>query len=178
MPPQLSKKRASKAEEYNSDDGFVEDAPKSNKRAKTSQPISKDKQLDDDGNPYWELSGKRRVTLSEFKKMHLINVREYYEKDGKMLPGKKGISLSLEQFSAFLEVLPEIEAALKSKGQELPRPNYASEGPSIAAESEQEEFETETADVEPETKTDTSSNKLDKFKYGKKNHEATSDEED
>ncbi|CAD0041134.1 PC4-domain-containing protein [Aureobasidium pullulans] len=178
MPPQLSKKRASKADEYNSDDGFVEDAPKSNKRAKTSQPISKDKQLDDDGNPYWELSGKRRVTLSEFKKMHLINVREYYEKDGKMLPGKKGISLSLEQFSAFLEVLPEIEAALKSKDQELPRPNYTSEGPSIAAESEQEEFETETADVEPETKTDTSSNKLDKFKYGKKNHEATSDEED
>ncbi|CAD0018791.1 unnamed protein product [Aureobasidium pullulans] len=198
MPPQLSKKRASKADEYNSDDGFVEDAPKSNKRAKTSQPISKDKQLDDDGNPYWELSGKRRVTLSEFKKMHLvstfpllencdksnphahlqINIREYYEKDGKMLPGKKGISLSLEQFSAFLEVLPEIEAALKSKDQELPRPNYTSEGPSIAAESEQEEFETETADVEPETKTDTSSNKLDKFKYGKKNHEATSDEED
>lgn len=84
----------------------------------------------------------------------------------------------MEQFSALLEVLPEIEAALKSKGQELPRPNYASEGPSIAAESEQEEFETKTADVELETKTDTSSNKLDKFKYGKKNHEATSDEED
>ena len=55
MPPQLSKKRASKADDYNSDDGFVEDAPKSNKRAKTSQPISKDKQLDDDGNPYWEV---------------------------------------------------------------------------------------------------------------------------
>ena len=55
MPPQLSKKRASKADEYNSDDGFVEGAPKSNKRAKTSQPISKDKQLDDDGNPYWEV---------------------------------------------------------------------------------------------------------------------------
>jgi hypothetical protein len=54
MPPK-SKKRANKAEDYGSDGGFVEDAPKS-KRTKTStQPISKDKQLDDEGNPYWEV---------------------------------------------------------------------------------------------------------------------------
>lgn len=51
MPPK-SKKRASKADDYDSDGGFVEDAPQS-KRAKTA--ISKDKQVDDDGNPYWEV---------------------------------------------------------------------------------------------------------------------------
>lgn len=36
-----------------------------------------------------QLSNKRRVGVSQFKSMCLINIREYYEKDGKMLPGKK-----------------------------------------------------------------------------------------
>jgi len=36
-------------------------------------------------------SGKtpRRVELSEFKNNKLINIREFYEKDEKYLPGKK-----------------------------------------------------------------------------------------
>ncbi|KAI4728235.1 PC4-domain-containing protein [Aureobasidium sp. EXF-10728] len=180
MPPK-TKKRASKADGYDSDGGFVEDGPQS-KRAKTA--ISKDKQVDEDGNPYWELSGKRRVGLSEYKNMHLINIREYYEKDGKTLPGRKGISLSLEQFSAFLGILPEIEAALKSQGQELPRPNYGEEDDLKASSStktpkvEQASAEPEPLDDEPETNTAPSTSKLDRFKYEKKNHEATSDEDD
>ncbi|KAI5194888.1 PC4-domain-containing protein [Aureobasidium subglaciale] len=176
MPPK-SKKRASKADDYDSDGGFVEDAPQS-KRTKKGQPISEDKQVDEDGNPYWELSGKRRVTLSEFKKVHLINIREYYEKDGQMLPGKKGISMTIEQFSALLEVLPEVEEALKEKGQELPRPNYSLEAASQEPASEPDEVEIEPGNFKAEAESIPSSSKLDKFKYGKKNHEATSDEED
>jgi hypothetical protein len=61
MPPK-SKKRANKADDYDSDGGFVEDAPQSNKRAKTA--ISKDKQEDEDGNPYWE------VGLSKYLDYH------------------------------------------------------------------------------------------------------------
>ncbi|KAI4833737.1 PC4-domain-containing protein [Aureobasidium sp. EXF-8845] len=183
MPPK-SKKRANKADVYDSDGGFVEDAPQSNKRAKTA--ISKDKQEDEDGNPYWELSGKRRVTLSEYKKVHLINIREYYEKDGKTLPGRKGISLSLEQFSAFLEILPEVEAALRSQGQELPRPNYAHDDDTKVSSSaklpksepEESEPEPEPAVDKPDMNTAPSTSKLDRFKYERKNHEATSDEED
>lgn len=38
---------------------------------------------------YFQLSNKRRVGVSQFRKACLINIREYYEKDGKMLPGKK-----------------------------------------------------------------------------------------
>ena len=52
MPPK-SKKRANKADDYDADGGFVEDAPQS-KRAKTA--ISKDKQVDENDNPYWEVS--------------------------------------------------------------------------------------------------------------------------
>lgn len=48
-----------------------------------------------------QLSGKRRVQISEFKGTTMVGVREYYEKDGKTLPGKKvsglGLSLILEQ---------------------------------------------------------------------------------
>lgn len=76
-----------------------------------------------------------------------------------------------------------MEAALKSQGQELPRPNYGDEDVARASSSartlkpEQDEAELEPAFDEPETNT-TSTSKLDRFKYEKKNHEATSDEED
>jgi hypothetical protein len=36
-----------------------------------------------------QLSNKRRIGVSQFKKMSFINIREYYDKDGKTLPGKK-----------------------------------------------------------------------------------------
>jgi hypothetical protein len=79
-------------EEYDSDDGFVEDAPASKRRKaepKAKKELKSGVQKDDDGNEYWELSGKRRVQISDFKNMTMVNIREYYEKDGKMLPGKK-----------------------------------------------------------------------------------------
>lgn len=36
-----------------------------------------------------QLPGKKRVTVSEFKGKMLVSVREFYEKEGQMLPGKK-----------------------------------------------------------------------------------------
>ena len=57
MPPKYKpRKRAAETEEYGSDGGFVEDAPKS-KRSKTSKASpSKDTKKDDDGNDFWEVS--------------------------------------------------------------------------------------------------------------------------
>ena len=59
MAKSLSRKRA---EDYDSDDGFVEDAPKSKKQkgeAQQKKTVSGETQTDDDGNPYWEVSGHR-----------------------------------------------------------------------------------------------------------------------
>lgn len=75
-------------------DDFVvsddEDTPpaKKGKAAPTFEPSTAVK-TDDNGDKYWELSGLRRVTISDFKKNSMVSIREYYEKDGKHLPGKK-----------------------------------------------------------------------------------------
>ncbi|KAG0632797.1 putative RNA polymerase II transcriptional coactivator [Tuber brumale] len=127
MPPKGKKRQA---EKYKSDYGFVEDAAPSSKRSKVE--IGK-KALDNDGNPYWEIGRLRRVAVSKFGGKNLINIREYFEKDGKVLPGKKGISLTMEQFDAFLSVLPQIEQHLSDAGVRKP-----TSGKLIAAEQEDE----------------------------------------
>ncbi|THU68527.1 hypothetical protein C4D60_Mb08t04820 [Musa balbisiana] len=59
------------------------------------------------------LSSKRRVTLQDFRGKTLLSIREYYMKDGKELPSSKGISLTVEQWEAFRNAVPAIEAAIK-----------------------------------------------------------------
>ncbi|GAB2273048.1 hypothetical protein Dimus_007857 [Dionaea muscipula] len=59
------------------------------------------------------LSDKRRVTIQEFKGKTLVSVREYYKKDGKMLPTSKGISLTVDQWLSFKKNVPDIEKAIR-----------------------------------------------------------------
>lgn len=41
-----------------------------------------------------ELSHNRRATVSKYKGMIFLNIREYYEKNGVKLPGQKGMALT------------------------------------------------------------------------------------
>ncbi|SPO06719.1 related to RNA polymerase II transcriptional coactivator [Cephalotrichum gorgonifer] len=85
---------------------------------------------DDDGNAYWELPKNRRVTVSEFRQSTFVNIREYYKKDDKFLPGKKGISLNLEEYGELLKAIPAINAELKRKtGQSFDDPDDTSAPP-------------------------------------------------
>ncbi|XP_074589095.1 RNA polymerase II transcriptional coactivator KELP isoform X2 [Curcuma longa] len=85
-----------------------EEAGRSTKRSR------RPKEFDDEGDLILcRLSNKRRVTLQDFRGKTLVSIREYYTKDGKELPSSKGISLSVEQWQAFRNAVPDIVAAIK-----------------------------------------------------------------
>lgn len=54
-----------------------------------------------DGATSWTLEGMRQVRINEFRGRKMVDIREFYEKDGKVLPGKKGISLSASQWKNY-----------------------------------------------------------------------------
>ena len=102
-----------------------------------------------------KISGMRRVVVSDFKGKTFVNIREYYEKDGKALPGKKGISLPVDQYSKLVALLPQIAAALEAKGEEVPRPLYDAQPSSKpAAGNDEGEVERETKQNFEETSED------------------------
>ncbi|KAF3018220.1 hypothetical protein E8E14_012776 [Neopestalotiopsis sp. 37M] len=135
------------------DESDVEVETKSTKTSKKAKTGSGDAESgkDSDGNSWWSLSGKRRVGISEFQKKPYINIREYWtDNDGNMKPGKKGISLPLEQYNALLKAIPAINAELIAQGldvAEIPSgaPSKATEKPSSDKKSKKSNIE-ETSD--------------------------------
>merc|ERR1711977_720864 len=85
------------------EDDFVENddgAARKTKKTKKAEFNS------DDQEKFWELS----------KGNKLISLREFYEKDGKFLPGSKGLSLTIDQYKNLLNAIPTINKQLKGLG--------------------------------------------------------------
>ncbi|KAH8409478.1 hypothetical protein KR222_006378 [Zaprionus bogoriensis] len=111
--------RASKKQQSSSDSDSGPDdrnQPPPSKKPKESGKANKDATAadgDGDGATNWTLEGMRQVRINEFRGKKMVDIREHYEKDGKVLPGKKGISLSAKQWRKLLEVADQVTRALE-----------------------------------------------------------------
>ncbi|XP_014217582.1 RNA polymerase II transcriptional coactivator [Copidosoma floridanum] len=115
-PQKVEKKKKQSSSEASSDS---EEDSKSKKRQKKSadkgNAKKKPKKSDDEEEDVWELGGNKRVAVRAFKGKWFVDIREMYEKDGKTLPGKKGIALNFENWRELFKVADEINNCVKSK---------------------------------------------------------------
>ncbi|KAG8727021.1 hypothetical protein FRC12_022867 [Ceratobasidium sp. 428] len=79
-----------------------------------------EKQTDAEGNAYFEISGKRRVTVRSYAGVKLVDIREMYsdKATGELKPGKKGIALAEEQFMGLINAHGAITEALNELSTE------------------------------------------------------------
>lgn len=56
---------------------------------------------------------RRKVTISAFKGKHFVDLREYYEKNGQLAPGQRGISLPPEHWEKLCAGMDSLAAQLE-----------------------------------------------------------------
>ncbi|KAL6899215.1 hypothetical protein ACP4OV_005873 [Aristida adscensionis] len=67
----------------------------------------------DDGIVVAEISKNRRVAVRSWNGKVFVDIREFYVKDGKNLPSRKGISLQMDQWKILRDNIKAIDEAIK-----------------------------------------------------------------
>ncbi|XP_025157521.1 activated RNA polymerase II transcriptional coactivator p15 isoform X2 [Harpegnathos saltator] len=115
-----SKMPKSKAYVSDSDDSSEEEKKSVKKQKKEKEEekkaVSSKKSKSEDDDTVWDLGNNRQVNVRNFKGNFYVDIREmYYDKDGDLKPGKKGICLSMSQWRKFMSVVEEVDKVAKSK---------------------------------------------------------------
>eukprot|EP00005_Dracoamoeba_jomungandri_P001655 CAMPEP_0174252946 /NCGR_PEP_ID=MMETSP0439-20130205/2325_1 /TAXON_ID=0 /ORGANISM="Stereomyxa ramosa, Strain Chinc5" /LENGTH=114 /DNA_ID=CAMNT_0015333677 /DNA_START=99 /DNA_END=441 /DNA_ORIENTATION=- len=100
------------SDRYDSDDSAIEDS--SDEETKTEKKPKKKPAKKEKKEGEWQLSTNRKVTVSKWRNQTKIDIREYYEKDGELKPGRKGISLSIEQWETLRDIMPEVNEYIEN----------------------------------------------------------------
>ena len=67
----------------------------------------------DDGIVVAQISKNRRVAVRSWKGKVLVDIREFYDKDGKNLPSRKGISLPMDEWKILRDNIKAIDEVVK-----------------------------------------------------------------
>ncbi|CAH0384352.1 unnamed protein product [Bemisia tabaci] len=95
-----------------SDTSDSDSGPEDRQPAKKSKTSEKKPQKNKEEEHSWLLEKMKFVKVREFKGKVMVDIREFYEKDGDLLPGRKGISLSAAQWKKLVGVVDEVNAAI------------------------------------------------------------------
>ena len=76
----------------------------------------------------------RRVTVSAYRGLAMVDIRQLYEKDGALLPARQGISLTGEQWRALLAARARVDAELAVIEPQLATPVSGAAGPEDRAD--------------------------------------------
>ncbi|KAL4363678.1 hypothetical protein GQ457_04G034250 [Hibiscus cannabinus] len=94
-------------------EGHASDENEGHAPPKKASNTSASVESDDSGDiVVCEISKNRRVSVRNWNGKIWVDIREFYVKDGKQMPGKKGISLSLDQWNVLRDHTEAIDNAL------------------------------------------------------------------
>lgn len=88
-PEKTSKKRTKLSESDVESDDEVAAQKASQQSSSPNQSGASSPKKTKDGELYWDLGAKKRLTLRSWKGRQLVDIREFYGEDP--LPGKKGL---------------------------------------------------------------------------------------
>uniref|UniRef100_A0A1B6KUG9 Transcriptional coactivator p15 (PC4) C-terminal domain-containing protein n=1 Tax=Graphocephala atropunctata TaxID=36148 RepID=A0A1B6KUG9_9HEMI len=101
MPKDKAEKK-NKREQSDSDSGPEDRGPDTKKLKKDKDDIES-----------FHIEGMKYLKVRTFKGKVFIDIREYYEANGDLKPGKKGISLTAPQWKKVVGLVDDVEEALK-----------------------------------------------------------------
>ncbi|XP_068690810.1 activated RNA polymerase II transcriptional coactivator p15-like [Montipora capricornis] len=109
----MSKRVKSKATVSDSSEESEEEEVKPKKRKTPAEKSSKASSSKDEDDFSFPIADKRKISVREFKGKVYVDIREFYENDGELKPGKKGIMLQISQWEKLKEHMNDVDEAIE-----------------------------------------------------------------